>query len=46
VANAFPWLASNGTALVEQRGNVLMITINLPATRNSVNGVVSAGVGR
>jgi len=32
-------------ALVEQRGNVLVITINRPEARNAVNGVVSTGVG-
>lgn len=32
-------------ALVERRGNVEVITINRPETRNAVNGAVSIGVG-
>jgi crotonobetainyl-CoA hydratase len=32
-------------ALVERRGNVLVITINRPEARNAVNGAVSTGVG-
>ena len=32
-------------ALVEQRGNVLVITLNRPAARNSVNSAVSTAVG-
>lgn len=32
-------------ALVERRGNVLIITINRPEARNAVNGAVSTGVG-
>jgi crotonobetainyl-CoA hydratase len=32
-------------ALVERRGNVLVITINRPDARNAVNGAVSTGVG-
>ncbi|MBS9534726.1 crotonase/enoyl-CoA hydratase family protein [Mycobacterium sp. M1] len=31
--------------LVEQTGNVLVITINRPEARNAVNGAVSAGIG-
>jgi crotonobetainyl-CoA hydratase len=31
--------------LVERRGNVLVITINRPDARNSVNGAVSIGLG-
>ena len=32
-------------ALVERRGNVMVITINRPEARNAVNGAVSIGVG-
>ncbi|MDP7725029.1 crotonase/enoyl-CoA hydratase family protein [Mycobacterium sp. TY814] len=32
-------------ALVERRGNVMIITINRPEARNAVNGAVSIGVG-
>lgn len=32
-------------ALVERRGNTLLITINRPNARNAVNGAVSASVG-
>ncbi|GFG67221.1 enoyl-CoA hydratase [Mycobacterium kubicae] len=32
-------------ALVERRGNVMVITINRPQARNAVNGAVSIGVG-
>jgi len=32
-------------ALIERRGNVLVITINRPDARNAVNGAVSTGVG-
>jgi crotonobetainyl-CoA hydratase len=32
-------------ALVEQRGNVMVITINRPEARNAVNGAVSIAVG-
>ncbi len=32
-------------ALVERRGNVLVITINRPDARNAVNGAVSSAVG-
>jgi crotonobetainyl-CoA hydratase len=39
--------ASNGQpgALVERRGNVMVITINRPEARNAVNGAVSIAVG-
>jgi crotonobetainyl-CoA hydratase len=37
--------ASAPGALVERRGNVLVITINRPEARNAVNGAVSIGVG-
>ncbi|TFV55563.1 crotonase/enoyl-CoA hydratase family protein [Mycobacterium sp. PS03-16] len=32
-------------ALVERRGNVLIITLNRPEARNAVNGAMSTGVG-
>ena len=32
-------------ALVEKRGNVLLITINRPEARNAINGSVSLAVG-
>ncbi|HEU4362594.1 MAG TPA: crotonase/enoyl-CoA hydratase family protein [Mycobacterium sp.] len=36
---------SDPAALVERRGNVLVITINRPEARNAVNGAVSVAVG-
>jgi crotonobetainyl-CoA hydratase len=37
--------AGEAAVLAELRGNVLLITINRPEARNSVNGAVSTGVG-
>jgi crotonobetainyl-CoA hydratase len=37
--------AGQPAALVDRRGNVMVITINRPAARNAVNGAVSIGVG-
>jgi crotonobetainyl-CoA hydratase len=37
--------ATESAALVERRGNVLVIIINRPAARNAVNGAVSTAVG-
>ncbi|OBH12789.1 crotonase/enoyl-CoA hydratase family protein [Mycobacterium sp. E1747] len=37
--------AESPAALTEQRGNVLIVTINRPEARNAVNGAVSAAVG-
>jgi crotonobetainyl-CoA hydratase len=36
---------TEAAALVERRGNVLVITINRPEARNAVNGAVSTAVG-
>ena len=36
---------TDAAALVERRGNVLIITINRPEARNAVNGAVSTAVG-
>ncbi|HEY5854345.1 MAG TPA: crotonase/enoyl-CoA hydratase family protein [Aldersonia sp.] len=36
---------SDAAALVERRGNVMVITINRPDARNAVNSAVSAAVG-
>ena len=36
---------SDAAALVERRGNVMIITINRPEARNAVNGAVSTAVG-
>jgi enoyl-CoA hydratase len=35
---------SADAVLTEQRGNVLLITINRPEVRNAVNGAVAEGV--
>jgi crotonobetainyl-CoA hydratase len=37
--------ATQPAALVERRGNVMVITINRPEARNAVNGAVSTAVG-
>jgi crotonobetainyl-CoA hydratase len=37
--------ATEPAALVDRRGNVLVITINRPEARNAVNGAVSTAVG-
>ena len=36
---------SDAAALVERRGNVMIITINRPEARNAINGAVSTVVG-
>ena len=38
--------ATEPAALVERRGNVMVITINRPEARNAVNGAVSTEIGR
>lgn len=37
--------ATQPAALVERRGNVMVITINRPEARNAVNGAVSTAIG-
>ncbi len=37
--------ATQPAALIERRGNVMVITINRPEARNAVNGAVSTAVG-
>ncbi|WP_067650757.1 crotonase/enoyl-CoA hydratase family protein [Nocardia harenae] len=37
--------ATEAAALVERKGNVLLVTINRPEARNAVNAAVSAAVG-
>jgi crotonobetainyl-CoA hydratase len=45
VTEAGPQALPKSAALVERRGNVMVITINRPEARNAVNGAVSTAVG-